>query len=107
MLHQHFNTSPVPARYLACSLGSRRYPFIALRRRGAEGAASTSMSKGGRQVDYEEQDPRVHNRWLKAIAKNGVASDMGDTFDEPAILALRDDEMTGPIRTPVATNPNQ
>jgi uncharacterized RmlC-like cupin family protein len=107
MLHQHFNTSPVPARYLACSLGSRRYPFIALRRRGAEGAASTSMSKGGRQIDYEEQDPRVHNRWLKAIAKNGVASDMGDTFDEPAILALRDDEMTGPIRTPVATNPNQ
>jgi oxalate decarboxylase/phosphoglucose isomerase-like protein (cupin superfamily) len=107
MLHQHFNTCPEPARYLACSLGSRRYPFIALRRRGAEGAAQTSMSKGGRQIDYEEQDPRVHHKWLSEIDKNGVKSDMSDIFDEAAIRALKPDQLTGVIRTPVATNPNQ
>ncbi|HEY4133892.1 MAG TPA: hypothetical protein VGO34_01640 [Alphaproteobacteria bacterium] len=106
MLHQHFNTSPEPARYLACSLGSRRYPLIALRRRSGEGAASTSMTKGGRQIDYEEQDPRVHRKWLEAIAESGVESDMGDVFDEPAIMALPEDELTGPIRTPIATIPN-
>ena len=28
MFHQHFNTAPAPARYVACSLGSRRYPWF-------------------------------------------------------------------------------
>ena len=37
MFHQHFNTADQPARYVACSLGSRRYPFISLRRKSAEG----------------------------------------------------------------------
>jgi hypothetical protein len=106
MFHQHFNTCGEPARYLACSLGSRRYPFIALRRRSGEGYAQVSVTKGGRQIDYEEQDPRVHHKWLMEMDKNGVPSDMGDVFDEPAIRALPQSELTGPIRTPKATVPN-
>lgn len=105
MYHQHFNTCPQPARYLACSLGSRRYPFISMRRKSAEGGGSTSVSKGGRQIEYEDQDPRIHRKWLDAIDASGVASQMGDFFDEDAIRALSPEEMTGVIKTPVSIGP--
>ena len=105
MYHQHFNTGDTPARYVACSLGSRRYPFIALRRRSAEGAGAVSVSKGGRQIEYEEQDPRVHRKFLQELAATGVPSQMGDLFDEPAILALPESALTGVIQTPQSTGP--
>lgn len=105
MFHQHFNTCGQPARYLACSMGSRRYPFIALRRKSAEGRGSTSIQEGGRQVEYEDQDPRIHRKWLEAIKKNGVSSKMGDVFDEAAILAIPDEELTGAIKTPQSIGP--
>lgn len=105
MFHQHFNTGPQPARYLACSLGSRRYPFISLRRKSSEGAGSISISQGGRQIEYEEQDPRVHRKWLEALRATGVPSEMGEIFDEPAILALPPETLTGVIRTPRSIGP--
>lgn len=105
MFHQHFNTGDRPARYLACSLGSRRYPFIALRRRSAEGGGAISVQQGGRQIEYEDQDPRIHRKWLDAIKKNGVASKMGDIFDEETILRLPPEDMAGLIKTPRSTGP--
>ena len=105
MFHQHFNTAPKPARYLACSQGSRRYPFIALRRRSAEGGGMVSVQQGGRQVEYEDQDPRIHRKWLQALKKTGVKSDMGDVFDEPALLAMKEADLAGPIRTPKSIGP--
>ncbi len=105
MFHQHFNTGPTPARYLACSLGSRRYPFIALRKRSAEGGGSISVQKGGRQIEYEDQDPRIHRRWLDAIKESGVESQMGDIFDEDALRAIPDDQLTGVIQTPQSIGP--
>lgn len=105
MFHQHFNTGPQPARYLACSLGSRRYPFISLRRRSSEGAGSISIAQGGRQIEYEDQDPRVHRKWLEALRIMGVQSEMGEIFDEPAILAMLPESMTGLIRTPRSLGP--
>jgi hypothetical protein len=100
MFHQHFNTCDKPARYFACSLGSRRYPILGLRRRGAQGLAKLSVSKGGRQIEYEDQDPRIHRKWLDALARNGVASEMGDIFDEAAIRALPPEKLTGTIQMP-------
>ena len=105
MFHQHFNTCPAPARYLACSLGSRRYPFISLRRKSAEGQGSISLAQGGRQLDYEDQDPRIHRKWLEAMQVSGVASEMGEVFDEPAIMAIPVAELTGVIRTPRSAGP--
>jgi hypothetical protein len=105
MFHQHFNTCGERARYLACSMGSRRYPFIALRKKSAEGGGTVSIQKGGRQVEYEDQDPRIHRKWLDAIRENGVTSQMGDIFDEEAIMALRPEELTGAIKTPPSIGP--
>lgn len=105
MFHQHFNTCDEPARYLACSLGSRRYPFISLRKKSAEGGGSVSVQQGGRQIEYLDQDPRVHRKWLEAIAKNGVQSEMGDIFDEDEIMALAPDKLTGVIQTPQSIGP--
>lgn len=105
MFHQHFNTCDTPARYLACSLGSRRYPFISLRKRSAEGAGTVSIQKGGRQIEFEDQDSRIHRKWLEAIERTGVKSEMSDIFDEPAIMALPQDQLTGVIRTPQSIGP--
>jgi hypothetical protein len=105
MFHQHFNTGPTPARYLACSLGSRKYPFLALRRKSAEGSGAVSVSQGGRQIEYEDQDPRVHRMFLEALLETGVESQMGDAFDEQAILALPQEALTGLIHTPRSTGP--
>ena len=105
MFHQHFNTCDKPARYYACSIGSARYPLIALRRVSNEGGGSTSVKQGGRQIEYEDQDPRVHRKFLEAVGKTGVASEMGDLFDEAAIMALPRETLTGVIQTPRSTGP--
>ncbi len=105
MFHQHFNTGPQPARYLACSLGSRRYPFISLRRKSSEGAGSISIAQGGRQIEYEDQDPRIHRKWLEALRETGVPSEMGEIFDEQAVMALPQEALAGVIRTPRSVGP--
>ncbi|MBT3989836.1 MAG: hypothetical protein HON14_03425 [Rhodospirillaceae bacterium] len=81
MYHQHYNTSAVPARYLAVALGSLRYPFSA-EKMGLFSGVDVSVKDGGRQIEYEDQDPRVHGIFLEEIEKNGVASGMGDFIDE-------------------------
>ncbi|MEE8516742.1 MAG: hypothetical protein V3T02_08910, partial [Alphaproteobacteria bacterium] len=87
MFHQHLDTSPAPARYLAVGLGSKRYPVIQVRRVGSEGQRSdVSIKQGGRQIEYEDQDPRVHRLYLEELRKTGVDSGMGNIFDEAAIM---------------------
>jgi uncharacterized RmlC-like cupin family protein len=105
MFHQHFNTCPKPARYVACSLGSRRYPFISLRRKSAEGGGAISVQQGGRQIEYEDQDPRIHRKWLESLKETGVESQMADIFNEPAIMALPPEKLTGVIQTPRSIGP--
>jgi hypothetical protein len=105
MFHQHFNTCDQPARYLACSLGSRRYPFISLRRKSAEGGGSISIQNGGRQIELEDQDPRIHRKWLEAIKETGVTSQMGDFFDEEAIMKLDKSKLSGVIQQPRSIGP--
>jgi uncharacterized RmlC-like cupin family protein len=71
MFHQHFNISSVPARYLATGIGSRRHPFLDIKRR-SEREVDLSIKKGGRQVEYEDQDPRIHQIWETELAKAGL-----------------------------------
>jgi mannose-6-phosphate isomerase-like protein (cupin superfamily) len=83
MFHQHFNTSPQPARYVAVGFGSKRYPIVFDRRVGSEGRRTdVSVKDGGSQIEYQDQDPRIHALWLAELRRTGVASQMGKFFDQ-------------------------
>jgi cupin superfamily acireductone dioxygenase involved in methionine salvage len=83
MFHQHFNTSPHPARYLAVAMGSLRYPFTADKKRVFMGM-DVNVKDGGCQIEYENQDPRIHKIFLAELAKHGVKSGMGKFINEAA-----------------------
>jgi quercetin dioxygenase-like cupin family protein len=81
--HQHFNTSNFPARYLATGVGGLRYPLTYVQRHallgikpGEKGAVSRSLKEGGGQVEYEDQDSRIHQIWLDEMKKHGVTPKM-------------------------------
>ena len=87
--HQHFNLSREPARYLATAIGGLRYPLTFAQRRsllgvkpGDKGAVSTSQKEGGDQIEYEDQDPRIHPLWLSEMKKHGVEAKMQKYFPE-------------------------
>lgn len=106
MFHMHFNTGNKPARYLACALGSARYPFISLRKVSTAGGGATSVQKGGRQIEYQDQDPRIHRKFLEELAKTGNPSLMGDVFDEAAVMKLPPSaEIKGVIKGPQSIGP--
>ena len=81
MYHQHFNTAAQPSRYLALALGSLRYPFTAAKMNLFKGV-DVNVRDGGAQIEYSDQDPRIHEIYLSELAKNGVVSQMGEIFDE-------------------------
>jgi quercetin dioxygenase-like cupin family protein len=85
--HQHFNASQYPARYLATGVGGLRYPLTLTQRRsllgvkpGDKAAVSLSLREGGDQIEYEDQDPRIHRLWLEEMRKNGVEQRMDKFF---------------------------
>jgi oxalate decarboxylase/phosphoglucose isomerase-like protein (cupin superfamily) len=77
MFHQHFNTSPEPARYLAVAFGSLRYPFVEAKKRVFMGM-DVDVKRGGAQIEYEDEDPRIHALYLEEAAKNGFTSRMDE-----------------------------
>ena len=50
--------------------------------RSENNRSDVSMKEGGRQIEYADQDPRIHALWLKELAKTGVKSEMGSIIDE-------------------------
>ena len=86
--HQHFNASQHPARYLATGVGGLRYPLTLQQRRsllgvnGEKGAVSLSIKEGGDQIEYEDQDKRIHPLWLDEMRKNGVTPRMQKYFPD-------------------------
>jgi hypothetical protein len=72
-LHQHFNTGPTPARYLAFKLGSQR---------NAQGVMTCWISKrlGGDQLDYADESPRVRAMFAEALAQHGLTSRMEEAY---------------------------
>jgi quercetin dioxygenase-like cupin family protein len=94
--HQHFNASSQPARYLATGVGGLRYPLTMPQRRsllgvkpGEKGAVSTNIKEGGDQIEYEDQDPRIHQIWLEEMRKNNVEPKMQKFFPSEDLTVLR------------------
>lgn len=83
MFHQHFTTSPKPARYLATGLGSLRYPFCEDQRIALSGGTSTSLKKGGNQIEYTDQSPWVHQLFEEEMKKSGVEVRMKKFIGKP------------------------
>jgi mannose-6-phosphate isomerase-like protein (cupin superfamily) len=77
--HQHFVTSNEASRYVATGFGGIRYPTTDLRRSlwagdaDKKNAFSRSIKEGGNQIEYEDQDPRIHQIWLEEMRKHGIA----------------------------------
>jgi len=82
MFHQHFNIANHPSRYLALQMGTVRYPMTRAKRHIWDVGVDKSVNEGGAQIEYEDQDPRIHEIWLREIAKTGVTSGMGAFIDE-------------------------
>lgn len=73
--HQHFNTSPAPARYLVFGpFSSRRYNVI--ESATSKDVADVSAKEGGIQVEYEDEDPRILDLFEAECAKHGLPCKM-------------------------------
>jgi quercetin dioxygenase-like cupin family protein len=76
--HQHFVTSNNASRYVATGFGGVRYPFteeqraVGVSKPGQKQGASRSVKEGGMQIEFEDQDPRIHEIWLSEMKKNGI-----------------------------------
>ena len=105
MYHQHFNTGPERARYLGLQ---PRQPALSLHLAAQEerGRRGHGFGAEGRPPDRIRGSGSAHPpQWLEEIARNGVKSEMGDVFDEPALLALDPAKLTGVIKTPASIGP--
>jgi oxalate decarboxylase/phosphoglucose isomerase-like protein (cupin superfamily) len=66
--HQHFNTGPTPARYLALRAAGHKFRTF----KDTERSVQTSVKLGGDQIEYEDQDPEVHALFVRECARRGV-----------------------------------
>jgi mannose-6-phosphate isomerase-like protein (cupin superfamily) len=75
MFHQHFNSGAEPVRYIAFTQGSVRYPMTEQMRR-VYARIDQDVKKGGNQIEYRDQDPRVHAMFVEELAKKGIVPRM-------------------------------
>ena len=74
-LHQHFNTGPTPARYLAF-----KHEGVAIR--NAQGVPKAWVSKrlGGDQVDYADEPAVTRALFARELARHGLTSRMDAAY---------------------------
>jgi oxalate decarboxylase/phosphoglucose isomerase-like protein (cupin superfamily) len=71
--HQHFNSGPAPARYLAFKHWSPR---------NAQGVPISWISRrlGGTQIDYADEHPKVRQLFADALGKHSLTPRMDDVY---------------------------
>jgi quercetin dioxygenase-like cupin family protein len=74
--HQHFNTGPTPARYLALRWGSQKFrrPW-----RSKGYGVDESVKTGGDQIEYQDEDPGIRQLFERELANQGVTCRMDST----------------------------
>jgi len=71
--HQHFNVGKEPAKYLAIhGKFSPKYKTTEKTYRGVD----LDVKKGGDQIEYEDEDPKIREMFEEELAKRGVQSQM-------------------------------
>jgi quercetin dioxygenase-like cupin family protein len=75
MFHQHFNAGSEPVRYIAFTQGSVRYPMTDYMRR-VYAKVDKDVKHGGNQIEYRDQDPRIHQMFVAELAKRGLSARM-------------------------------
>ncbi len=71
--HQHFNTGPEPARYLAFKHSSPR---------NEQGVPMSWISRrlGGHQIDYADETPELRAMYERALARHGLKPNMDESY---------------------------
>ncbi len=67
--HQHFNIGNEPARYMALRWGSHKH-------RVWKSYSYESVSQGGDQIAYDEEEPEIRRLYESELAKEGIAIKM-------------------------------
>jgi hypothetical protein len=73
--HQHFNTGPTPARYLAF-----KHEVALIRNEQGVPTAWISRRIGGDQIDYADERPEIRSLFAQELAKHGMQPRMEDTY---------------------------
>ncbi len=91
--HQHFNAGPTPARYLAIRWGSTKWKVTRyLDHQGID----KSAKEGGNQIEYADQDPRIHRLFVERCKANGVDVKMDELM--PSVIARSEATKQSPRR---------
>src|SRR5712692_7985767 len=73
--HEHFNTGAAPARYLALRYSGLKHRQARNTRRGEDGS-DVSVKEGGWQIEYEDEDPSVHQLFESEVRRHGAECQM-------------------------------
>ena len=76
-LHQHFNTGNERVRYLAMHQSSWAFKPLVKGTGDLQGSL-TSVKDGGNQIEFEDEDPRIHAWFLDELKKSGADCVMCD-----------------------------
>src|SRR5579871_89127 len=71
--HQHFNTGPTPARYLA-------FKFASPRNKQGVPLSWISRRLGGNQIDYADETTAVRTMFAEALGRHGLQSRMDEAY---------------------------
>ena len=69
--HEHFNGGADPARYMALRWGSQRYRVTGGGLTGSE-EGITVEEGGGTQIEYEHEDPKIHQMFEADLKASGA-----------------------------------